>query len=159
MPRGTDTPGVEEFPWGEETSGVNLKGNGVPGADIQGRGGDGNSPATRDTEGSSNLSRGEEVASRQEPAAPPSPHRGTTEVEIGEVSTERHPDGARPKHSALARREYGLLAPAEPAGNPAAAGPQGIRDSPNDTTGTGGTYRRETGAEERNRQRVLLASS
>ena len=31
-------------------------------------------------------------------------------------------DGARPEHSALARRKYGLLALEEPAGDPAVAG-------------------------------------
>ena len=57
-PRGTNTPGVEELPHGDETSGVTLEGNGVPRADGQGRGGDGNSSATKDTEGSGNTSRG-----------------------------------------------------------------------------------------------------
>ena len=42
--RGTNTPGVEELPYGDETSGVTLEGNGVPRVDGQGQGGDGNSP-------------------------------------------------------------------------------------------------------------------
>ena len=40
--------------------------------------------------------------------------------------TQRHPDssdGAKTKHGALARREYGLLAPEEPVVDPAATGP------------------------------------
>ena len=64
------------------------------------------------------------------------------------VSTQRHTDnsnGARPKHGALARRKYGLLAPEDPAGDPAAAGTQGSRDIPKDITKTGGTNRRDTG--------------
>ena len=113
------------------------EGDGVPGADRWGRGGDGNSPATRDTEGSRNTSRGEDMASGQEPAAPQSPQRDTSECKILEVSTHRCPDGARTKHGTLARREYSLLAPKDPAGNPAAAEPQVSRDSPKNTTGTG----------------------
>ena len=75
------------------------------------------------------------------------------------VSKQRHPDGsdgARPKHRALAHREYGLLAPEEPAGDPAAAGPQGSGDIPKDSMGTGGTNGRETGTGERNGHHTLL---
>ena len=68
--RGTDTPGVEEFPPGDETSGVTPEGNRVPRADGQGRGGDGKSSSTRDTKESGKNSRGEEMASGQEPVAP-----------------------------------------------------------------------------------------
>ena len=53
--------------------------------------------------------------------------------------------------------EYSLLVPEEPAGDPAAAGPQGIGDSPKDTMGTGGTDEGETGTGERDRQRAPLA--
>ena len=45
-PSGTNTPGVEELPRGDKSSGVTLEGNGVTGSDRQGRGGDGNSPST-----------------------------------------------------------------------------------------------------------------
>ena len=38
-PRGTDTPGVEDFPWGDKTSKVTLEGGEEPGADIRERGG------------------------------------------------------------------------------------------------------------------------
>ena len=72
----------------------------------------------------------------------------------------RHPDGtngARPEHGALARREFGLLALEEPAGESAVAEPQGSGDSPKDTTGTGDTDGRETGTRERNGQHTLLA--
>ena len=79
FPRGTDTPRLEEFPRGDSTSGVTLKGNGVPGADRRGQGGDGKSPATQDTEVSGNTRRREEMASRQEPVAPQSPQRGMAE--------------------------------------------------------------------------------
>ena len=72
LPRGTDTPGVEELPQGYKKSGVTPKGNGVPGAYGSGRRGDRKSPATQDTEGSSNTIRGEEMASGQEPVAPQS---------------------------------------------------------------------------------------
>ena len=68
-------------------------------------------------------------------------------------------NSARPEHGTLARRKFGLMAPEEPAGDPDAAEPQVSRDSPGDTMGTGGTYRRETGTGERKRQRALLACS
>ena len=68
--RGTDTPGVEKFPWGEETSGVTLEGNRVPGTYGQGRGGNGNYSATRDTKEKPATRRREEMASGQEPAPP-----------------------------------------------------------------------------------------
>ena len=77
--RGVNSPGGHQHPqsrrvfWGDETSKVTPEGNKVTGAEIQGRGGDGNSPATQDTKGSSIYSRGEEIASRQEPAAPQIP--------------------------------------------------------------------------------------
>ena len=81
--------------------------------------------------------------------------------------TQRHPnvaDGTRPKHGALVRREYGLLAPEyvllepeDPAGDPANTGPQGSRDSPEDTTRIGDTDRRGTGTREQNGQRAPLA--
>ena len=56
-----------------------------------------------------------------------------------QVGTQRHSDGAdgaRPKHSALARHEYGLLVPEEPAGDPAVARPQRSRENPKYTMGT-----------------------
>ena len=68
------------------------------------------------------------------------------------MSTHSHPnssDGARPEHGALARCEYGLLAPEEPAGEPAAAGHHRITENPKDTIGTGGTKGGETGPRER----------
>ena len=72
----------------------------------------------------------------------------------------RHPDGtngARPEHGALARREFGLLALEEPAGESAVVEPQGSGDSPKDTTGTGDTDGREKGTGKRNRKCVILA--
>ena len=83
------------------------------------------------------------------------------EEKKGEVRTQSHSDGAndaRTEHGALSLHEYGLLAPEELTGDPAATGPQGSGDSPKDTTGTGVTDRRETGTRERNGQRAILAS-
>ena len=65
-------------------------------------------------------------------------------------------DSARPKHGALVRREYGSLAPEKPAGNLFAAESQGSGDSPEDTSDTGRTDRRETGKGGRNGQCALL---
>ena len=36
LPRGTNNPGVEELPWGDETSGGTLESEKVPGEDGQG---------------------------------------------------------------------------------------------------------------------------
>ena len=82
---------------------------------------------------------------RQEPAAPQRLQRGMAEVRRGEARLHRHPDGAMPEHGALARREYGLLVPEKPVGDTASAKPQVIRDSPEDTSETGHSDKRETG--------------
>ena len=90
----------------------------------------------------------------QDLAAPLIPQRGTEKGERGEVITKSHSngdDGARPKQGALVRRKYGLLAPYEPTGDPAAAGPYGSKKIPEDTTGTGGTNMREMGTWEWNK--------
>ena len=39
MPQGIDTPGVEELPRVDETSGVPIEGDGEPGENKQGQGG------------------------------------------------------------------------------------------------------------------------
>ena len=73
------------------------------------------------------------MESDQEPESLPSTQLGMTEVERGEASMQRHPNGpngARPKHGKLVCREYGLLVPEELAGNPAFAGLQGRGDGP-----------------------------
>ena len=159
LPRDTNTPGVKEIPRQEKTSGVTLEGNGVPGADGLGWGVDRNSLATQDTKGSDNTSRREEMASSKEPKAPHIPQWGTAEVNRGEESMQGHPDSAdgdRTKHGALARRKYGLLAPEQPTGDPAAAEPQGSGYIPKDNMRTGGGNGREAGTEKRNRQRAFL---
>ena len=100
------------------------------------------------------------MASGQELTAPQIPHRGTAEGGRREVRPHIHPDcanGARPKHGVLARREYGLLALEEPAGDPAATKPQGSKDSPKETLETGSTDGRETRKWERNSQSALFA--
>ena len=56
LTRGTNTPGVEELPRGEETSGLTLEGDGVTGVERQEWGGERKPPATQDTEESSNTS-------------------------------------------------------------------------------------------------------
>ena len=66
------------------------------------------------------------------------------------------PKGARTEHGALTVREYGLLAPEGPAGNPDAAVPQGNGEDPEDTIWTGVTDGRETRTGERDRQRKPL---
>ena len=61
---------------------------------------------------------------RQGSAAPLSPQQGMAASRGRKVSMHRYingADGARPKHGALTCCKYGLVAPEEPAGNPAAA--------------------------------------
>ena len=68
-------------------------------------------------------------------------------------------DGARPKHGAIARRKYGLLAPAEPASDPAAAETKVSGDIHNATIEMEDQDRRETETGDGIRQRALLARS
>ena len=97
---------------------MTIEGDGVLGTDGQGKGEDGKFSANRDTEGNITTCCGEEMASGEDTAAPPSALRRTAEGGRGgikQVSTQRNSDGtngARPKHGALARRKYGLLVPA-----------------------------------------------
>ena len=85
------------------------------------------------------------MASGQEPEAPSSAPWGMAEggrEGSTQVSTQRHSDisdGARPEHGALSHRKYSVLILEGLAGDPAAAEPQGSRDNPEDTTGTGDT--------------------
>ena len=99
------------------------------------------------------------MASRPGLAAPQRPQWGTAEGRGSEVSTNRHPNGARPEHGVLVRREYSLLAPEEPASNPDAVEPQDRRDGPKATMGTGGPDDRATDTGDQNRQRALLTCS
>ena len=76
-------------------------------------------PTTRETEASGDRGSDEEITSELAPPPPPSPQRGTAADRVSEARPYRHPnvsDGARPKRA----NKYGLLAPAELAGNPAA---------------------------------------
>ena len=75
-PRGIDTPGVEELPWGDETSRVTPEGDVVAGADLKGQGGERNSPATRDTKASGYIRSGKEMVSGPGPVAPQRPKWG-----------------------------------------------------------------------------------
>ena len=132
------------------------EGDGVLGEDGWGRGRDGNSPTTQDTKGSGYSSSGEETASGPGPAAPQCPQRSTLEGGGSKVTMHRNPDGGRPEHGALARREYGLLVTNEPEGDPAAIVPWDREDSPKATMGTGFPDERATETGYHNGQRALL---
>ena len=102
---------------GEETSGVTPKGDGVPGEDGRRRGGDGDSPTTHSSKASRYSCRDEEMTSGMGPVTPPIPQRGTSAGRGSEVIPHMHPDsadGGMPKCAS----KYGLLAPAEPEGDP-----------------------------------------
>ena len=146
LPRGINTPGVEEFPWWDETSRVTPEGDRVLGEYGRGQGGDGNSSTTRETEANGNSGSDEEMTIDPGPAA----GRGS------EVRLYRHPngaDGARPKFAS----KYGLLAPTELAGDPASTELQEHGNVHDATTKTGGLDAREAETGHRNRQHVLLA--
>ena len=66
-------------------------------------------------------------------------------------------DGTIPKHNALARRKYSLLAPTGPEFDPAAVGDQVSRDGHEATRGTAERSQKETEAGDRNRQRAFSA--
>ena len=71
----------------------------------------------------------------------------------------KHPDdtdGAMSEHGALARRNYGLLAPEYPTVYPAVTEPQDYGDGPEATMGTGGPYEREIQKGEQNWKRAIL---
>ena len=94
------------------------------------------------------------MASGPGPTTPPSPQQGMTEGICRNLSMHRHSeggDGDSPKHSALARLKYGLLAPED------AAEPQERGYGHEATMGTGGPNMRDTETGNQNRQHALLA--
>ena len=128
-PEGIETPRLEEFPRWDETSGVPTKGGGVPGGDGQGRGVDVNPPTTQAIKASGASGGDEGMMFGPGTAAPPIPQLGTAADKDSMGTLHRHSDGAdgaRPENGMELRRKYGLLAPEEPAGDPAAAGTQVI---------------------------------
>ena len=156
LPQGIDTPEVEEFPRGDETSGVPIEGEGVSGEDGWGRGGNGNPPTNRETEARVASGGDERVTSGAVPAAPPIPQQGMAADRDSAGTLHRHSEssnGASPKHAS----KYGLLALAEPAGNPDAARIQVSGDGHGATRGTEGQGQRVTDTGDRTGQSTLLA--
>ena len=114
LPQGIDTPGVAELSQGEETPVVTTEGEGVPEEDGPGRGEERTPPTTQATKARGDDSRDEESMGGLRTAAPPLPHQGMAVENNSTGTLLRHSagtDGARPEHSALACRKYGLLAP------------------------------------------------
>ena len=129
----------------------------MPGEDGWGRGGDGTSPTIQETKLCGDSVGDKGIMSRLGPAAPPIPQRGTAADKDSAETLHRHPYGARAKHGALARRKYGLLAPAETAGDPAASETQVSGDGHKATMGTDDENQRERETGDRTGQRTLLA--
>ena len=160
MPQGIDTPGVEEFPWGDKTSGVPIEGKGVLGEDGRGRIGDGNPPTTRATEASKVSGGDKGMPHGPGTAALLSPQRGTVADRYRAGPMHRHYDsanGARPENGIQLRRDYSLLTPEELVSDPAVAGTQ-VRGAGHEaTSGTDdlGQTAMETGDE--TGQHALLA--
>ena len=90
-------------------------------------------------------------------AEPPRPHRGT-EADNGSAETlpshTASTNGARPKHSALARRKYVLLAPAGTAVNPSDVGDSGSETVHRDTEDQDGREPEEEGGETQQRAAI-----
>ena len=96
------------------------------------------------------------MTSKSGSAAPLSPQQDTAAYSDSAVIPHRHPNGAngaRPKCTS----KYGLLAPADTAGNPAAAEIQVRGDGHEATIGMGDQGKRETETGNWARQRALLA--
>ena len=133
---------MEELPQGDETFGVPTEGYRVPGEDVQGRRGCRNPPTTQSTEASRTrvASGGNEgMTRRTSTALLPIPQLDIAADKDRVGTLHRHSngaDGARPKNSMQLRREYVLLAPEEPLGDPADAGTQVRGAGHRDTRGT-----------------------
>ena len=83
--------------------------------------GRGRTPSTtRDTEANRDSSSDKEMTSGPGLETPPSPQWGMSAYTVREVRPHRHPDGA---DGAMPERasEYGIMEPADPTGDPAAA--------------------------------------
>ena len=156
LPQVIDTPVVEELPRGNETYGMSTKGGGVPGEDRRVQGGDRNPPTTQETKafGSSGSDKG--MTSGPGLLAPSSPQRVTAADGDSAGTHHRHTnsaDGARTERAI----KYGLLALAEPAGDPASAGTQVSGDGHGATRGAEIQGHRATEMGYRTGQRALLA--
>ena len=118
--QGTDIPGVAEFPRGDKNPGVTTVGEREPREEGRGQGGDGNPPTTRSTGSKGAGGSDNERMGGTRTAPPPRPQRGTAVDDSSAGIPTRNTnstDGARPEYGALARREYGLLAPTRTAVN------------------------------------------
>ena len=107
---------------------MTTTGEGEPREDGLGRGGDNPPPTNRATGAQGHDKKNDESIGGQKTAALLCPQRGTAADNRRVGTPTRHiygTDGARPKHSALARREYNLLAPTGTAVDPANAGDPG----------------------------------
>ena len=104
-------------------------------------------PTTLETEARRDSGGDKEITSRLGPAAPLIPQWGTASGRGRAGSLHRHPNSARPKLAS----DYGLLAPADPTGNQAAAETQVHEDSHRATMGMGNQDERDTDAGDRNR--------
>ena len=122
LPQCNNTPRVTELTWRDKTPVVTTEGASAPREDERGRGGDNPPPPTTQATGAQGDGK---TMGGPMTAAKSLPQRGTA---TGNNSTDTplsHTDrtnGARPKHSALARREYGLLALIGPTVDPDDAG-------------------------------------
>ena len=112
--QGINTPGVEELPQGDKTSGVPTEGDGVLGEDGREWVGDGNPPTTRATEAGRASSSDEGMTIRPAKEVPPSPQQCTTVDRDLAGTLHRHSNGAenaRPKNGMQLRPKCSLLVP------------------------------------------------
>ena len=147
-PQGADTPGVAEFPRGDKTPGGTTATKVGPREDRRGRGEDRTPPTARATraQGADGVENGPMGEPRT--AEPPRPQRSTEAYTDSAENQPRHTagtNGARPKHGALTRHEYGFLAPAGTVVDHADAGDTGSEAGHGATTDQDGTDQEEEG--------------
>ena len=142
--------------WGDKTPGVDTEGNGETGEDGQWQGGDGN-PLTTRASADSGADGGNDGMARRPRTAPLPRPSGTAVDDDSAGPLPRQSDGARPENGMHPRREYGLLAPEEPEGGRANAGPRARGDCHGSTRVTVEKGRTETPMEAETGQCALLA--
>ena len=127
LPQGTNAPGVINLSQGEKTHGVTTANKGGRTGAGRGR----KPPRHTSNRGARRWRRRRRVDGRAKYGSTVAPTQGHGSRRWQCGTPTRHTagtDGARPKHGALARREYGLLAPKGMEVDPADTGDSGSEE-------------------------------
>ena len=130
-PQGADTPGVAEGPRGNKTPGGTTAAQDRHGEDRQGRGGGEKNPPTARATRMQGYKSGDGTPKGGQQTAEPTGTMETAEDDGSAGPRKEQSDGvngARSKNSALARREYNILALKATEGGQAIAGTAGGDD-------------------------------